>query len=120
MFPSTVPANITTTPENVDSEVASTAQLTCQSFGIPTPEVFWARVGTELEEPIDDLMVANIKIITSKNDELNLTTSNLTITDLQFADEGGYICLTTNGLAPLDSTVQRAEAYLTVSPGMQE
>ena len=79
-------------------------ELTCEAYGIPSPEVTWLR---------DDIALHNLpgrRVITVEDGgpfgELgNLTRSTLTLSEVQLSDAGEYTCRATSGnVSPIPGT----------------
>lgn len=86
---------ITSAPSNVSLIVGEDFVLTCNSTGIPTPEVTWYKDGALL--------------ISSDESHLSIQTNMVSVFGATLADEGVYACRATN-----DAGMTEAEAIIDV------
>ena len=85
------PPLVMVTPSSVIVNQTSTVTLTCQVFGIPTPNVTWTRSSTNVP-----LATSSTLAITSTTTGNNVT-STLIITQITRSDMDAYICSGSNG-----------------------
>ena len=117
----TVPANITTSPEQIEAEISSTVHFNCTAFGIPLPDIFWARDINGVANFIDDFGQEDKYIIRSETDmENRVVISTLEVVGVQESDTGPYSCIASNGviLSNLTSIIDSVSTNLTIQAGI--
>ena len=85
-------------------EFTAQLELTCEAYGIPSPDVVWLNDGIAL------LNVEGRRVITVEDggplgDLGNLTRSTLILSEVQLSDAGEYTCRATSGnVSPIPGT----------------
>ena len=120
-----VPANITAPPLDILVSIAATAVFTCEAYGFPTPNIFWAKINafgnTEYLSDFTPEARSNFTsvmrtFVLKRNVTAGTVSSMLEIQNVQASDEGVYICLASNGVtvANLTTIRENASAVLTI------
>ena len=79
-------------------------ELTCEAYGIPSPEVVWLHNGIALQN-ITGRRVITVEDGGSLGKLGNLTWSTLILSEVQLSDAGEYTCRATSGnVSPIPGT----------------
>ena len=79
-------------------------ELTCEAYGMPSPEVVWLRNGVALQN-LPGRRVITVEDGGPFGDLGNLTRSTLILSEVQLSDAGEYTCRATSGnVSPIPGT----------------
>ena len=85
-------------------EFTSQLELTCEAYGIPSPEVVWLNDGIALLN-VDGKRAITVEDGGPLGDLGNLTRSTLILSEVQLSDAGEYTCRATSGnVSPIPGT----------------
>ena len=79
-------------------------ELTCEAYGMPSPEVVWLRNGVALQN-LPGRRVITVEDGGPFGDLGNLTRSTLILSEVRLSDAGEYTCRATSGnVSPIPGT----------------
>jgi len=86
------------------TEFTPQLELTCEAYGIPSPEVVWLNDGIALLN-VDGKRAITVEDGGPLGDLGNLTRSTLILSEVQLSDAGEYTCRATSGnVSPIPGT----------------
>ena len=79
-------------------------ELTCEAYGIPSPDVVWLNNGIAVQS-LSSRRVITVEVGESLGELGNLTQSTLSLSKVQLSDAGEYTCRATSGnVSPIPGT----------------
>ncbi len=79
-------------------------ELTCEAYGIPSPDVVWLINGIAVQN-LSTRRVITVEVGQSLGELGNLTQSTLSLSEVQLSDAGEYTCRATSGnVSPIPGT----------------